>query len=517
MSKAKPKPSERAAVRCAIYTRKSTEEGLEQEFNSLDAQRESGEAYVKSQVGEGWECLATQYDDGGYTGGNMDRPALKRLLADIKAGLIDCVIVYKVDRLSRSLLDFSRMLEVFDQHQVAFVSVTQSFNTADSAGRLMLHILLSFAEYERSMISERTRDKMSAARRKGKYVGGTPILGYDVEPTAKKLVVNTQEASQVRAIFGLYAEHQALLPVLKEVQRRGWTNKTFQMKNGALRGGKPFTKNSLHKLLTNVTYIGKASYRGEIYAGEQPGIIDPKLWQQVQASFARNNRNGGTVVRNKHGALLKGLIRCSACNCSMVPTYAGKGNKRYHYYVCSSAQKLGWESCPSKSIPAAEIERVVIEQIKGVGQDPALVRQTSHEARRHHEGRSKELAAETTRLTRDQKKIGKEVTEALAIPGGASRLGELQQRLQANEHRQAQIGEERQALDRTLVSEADVATALGEFDPVWQTLTPREQGRVLQLLVERVEYHGGSGKVAITFQPTGIRLLADQFVAEDAA
>src|SRR4051812_39590296 len=194
-------------VRCAIYTRKSTEEGLEKEFNSLDAQRESGEAFIKSQIHEGWSCLPENYDDGGFTGGNMERPALRRLLADIEAGRIDCVVVYKVDRLSRSLLDFARMMEVFDKHRISFVSVTQQFNTTHSMGRLTLNILLSFAQFEREIISERTRDKIAATRRKGKWSGGLPVLGYDVDERGTRLLVNEDEAARVRAIFALYLEH----------------------------------------------------------------------------------------------------------------------------------------------------------------------------------------------------------------------------------------------------------------------------------------------------------------------
>jgi site-specific DNA recombinase len=221
--------SPRPEVRCAIYTRKSTEEGLEQEFNSLDAQRESGEAYIKSQAHEGWVCLPAHYDDGGFTGGNMDRPAVRRLLADIEAGKIDCVVVYKVDRLSRSLLDFAKMMEIFDEHQVSFVSVTQQFNTASSMGRLVLNVLLSFAQFEREIISERTRDKIAAARRRGKWSGGMPLLGYDVGPRGSKLAINDDEAGRVRAIFQLYVEYQALLPVVQELERRA----------GATRLGRP--------------------------------------------------------------------------------------------------------------------------------------------------------------------------------------------------------------------------------------------------------------------------------------
>src|SRR4051812_368138 len=212
-------------LRCAIYTRKSTEEGLEQEFNSLDAQRESGEAYIRSQVGEGWTLLPDRYDDGGFTGGNMDRPALKRLMADIEAGKVDAVVVYKVDRLSRSLLDFAQMMQRFEKAKVSFVSVTQQFNTASSMGRLVLNVLLSFAQFEREIISERTRDKIAAPRRRGKWAGGHPILGYDVDPNRFKLLVNPEEAERVRAIFALYLEHESLLAVVQDLDRRGWVNK----------------------------------------------------------------------------------------------------------------------------------------------------------------------------------------------------------------------------------------------------------------------------------------------------
>jgi Site-specific recombinases, DNA invertase Pin homologs len=207
-------------VRCAIYTRKSTDEGLDLDFNSLDAQRESAEAYIASQRHEKWLCISERYDDGGFTGGNMERPALKRLIADIEAGGIDCVVVYKVDRLSRSLLDFSRLMELFDKHAVSFVSVTQQFNTTSSMGRLTLNILFSFAQFEREIISERTRDKMSAARKKGKWVGGTPALGYDVDPKGGRLIVNDDEAARVRAIYDLYMDRKALMPVVSELERR---------------------------------------------------------------------------------------------------------------------------------------------------------------------------------------------------------------------------------------------------------------------------------------------------------
>src|SRR6202162_6338742 len=228
-------PKSAPTVRCAIYTRKSTEEGLDQDFNSLHAQREAGEAYIKSQKHLGWTLVSAHYDDGGFTGGNLDRPALQQLLEDIEGHHIDCVVVYKVDRLSRSLLDFARLVDRFDQRAVSFVSVTQQFNTTTSLGRLTLNILLSFAQFEREIIGERTRDKMSAARRKGKWIGGTPVLGYDVDPGGGRLVVNEKEARRVREIFGLYQTHRSLLKVLAELGARRWKNKSWTTKSGDLR------------------------------------------------------------------------------------------------------------------------------------------------------------------------------------------------------------------------------------------------------------------------------------------
>ena len=265
----------RPTIRCAIYTRKSSEEGLQQEFNSLDAQREAAEAYIASQKAEGWVCLTDRYDDGGFTGGNIDRPGLQRLLADIDAGKIDCVVVYKVDRLSRSLMDFARIVETFERHSVSFVSVTQHFNTTHSMGRLTLNILLSFAQFEREIIGERIRDKIAASRARGKWTGGTPILGYDVDRSngGPKLVINPAEASQVCQIFELYLEMGSLLPVVAELERRDWRNKAWTTRGGKQRGGLPFDKCRLHNLLTNVLFVGKVRHKDEVYAGEHERIV----------------------------------------------------------------------------------------------------------------------------------------------------------------------------------------------------------------------------------------------------
>jgi site-specific DNA recombinase len=504
-------------VRCAVYTRKSTEEGLEQEFNSLDAQREAGEAFVASQRAEGWMCLPDRYDDGGFTGGNMERPALRRLMADIEAGKIDCVVVYKVDRLSRSLLDFARMMQVFDDQRVSFVSVTQQFNTANSMGRLILNVLLSFAQFEREIISERTRDKMAATRRKGKWSGGTPILGYDVDPQGYRLILNEDEAVQVRAIFQLYLQHEALLPVVQELERRGWVNKRWTTRAGQECGGKPITKTSLHRLLTNVLYAGKVRYKDEIHAGEQPAILDAGTFQRVQDLLQRNGRTGGAPVRNQFGAILKGLLRCVPCDCAMTPAHTTKGAKRYRYYTCINAQKRGWQVCPSKSIPAAEIEALVLEQIRCIGRDPNLLHETLTQARQQEDARTVELDAERRVLERDLTRWHAEMQRLSGQLGGAerdrsviSRLADLQERIDMAERRLSGVREQMQDVRRKMIDEEEARQALAAFDPVWASLTPLEQGRLVALLVQQVDYDGATGKVAITFHPTSIRALADE-------
>jgi site-specific DNA recombinase len=332
------------AIRCAIYTRKSSEEGLDQEFNSLDAQRESAEAFIASQKAEGWVCLPDRYDDGGFSGGSMERPALARMLRDIDNGKIDCVVVYKVDRLSRSLLDFSRIMETFEKSGVSFVSVTQQINTTHSMGRLTLNILLSFAQFEREIIGERIRDKIAAQKRKGKWAGGVPVLGYDVDRSgpSPRLVVNAREAARVREIFQMYLEKGSLQPVTSELARRRWVNKRRVTKKGKKVGGRPFDKATLYVLLTNPVLTGKIKHKDQVYEGEHEAIIDQDLFDKVQAQLAYNGRTGGIEVRNKYGALLRGLLRCKTCDSAMTHTFCGKHKGRfYRYYRCVHAIKNG--------------------------------------------------------------------------------------------------------------------------------------------------------------------------------
>ena len=363
-------PNETPKVRCAIYTRKSTEEGLDQEFNSLDAQREAAEAFIKSQKHAGWTLISKHYDDGGFTGGNLDRPALKQLLEDVDAHQIDGIVVYKVDRLSRSLLDFARLVDRFDQRGVSFVSVTQQFNTTTSLGRLTLNILLSFAQFEKDIIGERTSDKMSAARRKGKWVGGTPVLGYDVDPAGRRLIVQEKERRRVREIFALFLQHHSLSAVVAELAQRRWTTKSRKSQNGRTRAGRPFTKASLRRLLTNAVYAGKVEHRGVMYAGEHAAIIELPVWQQVNDELRIGRRGGEEAMRAPQNALLAGLLSCKSCQRPMIPTYTAKPGRRYRYYVCRTARQKGWSSCPTKSVPARMIEDAVLDQLRAALRAP---------------------------------------------------------------------------------------------------------------------------------------------------
>ncbi|MHC4579795.1 MAG: recombinase family protein, partial [Planctomycetota bacterium] len=354
-------------VRCAIYTRKSTEEGLDQEFNSLDAQREAAEAYIASQKQEGWLCLPDRYDDGGFSGATLERPGLARLLQDIEAGKVQCVVVYKVDRLSRSLLDFTRLIDLFDQKKASFVSITQQFQTTTSMGRLTLNVLLSFAQFEREMIAERTRDKMGAARRKGKWVGGFPILGYDVDPEGGRLHVNAEEAEQVQAIFALYLRRRSLSRVLRELDRRGWRTKRWRTRKGPWRGGSRFSKSGLAHLLQHAYYIGKVRYRGETYQGEHEAIIDETVFERVQRCLRRRAGGGGRRPKQPSGALLMGMLECGACQAPMTPGYTAKSKRRYRYYRCTRALREGNGRCPSPSLPAQEVEDYVVARLRAFG------------------------------------------------------------------------------------------------------------------------------------------------------
>ena len=348
-------------IYCAIYTRKSTSEGLDQDFTSLDAQRESAENYIASQKSEGWVMLPTLYDDGGYTGANTDRPALQKLMSDIKNGGINCVVVYKVDRLSRSLLDFTHLLEFFEKYNVAFVSVTQAFSTNTSMGRLTLNILLSFAQFEREIISERTKDKMGAARKKGLWVGGIPILGYDLDRINHKLVINPKESAIVRELFDIYIKEKSLLRTAVILNEKGYRRKTYTPPKGKTMGGQKFQTTTVQYIVKNITYTGKIKYAGVIYPGLHEPIISEELFQKTQEILANNRVTREKTGHARNTALLGDILRCKACGKVMFHTYTMRGKYKYRYYVCQSVQKQGSNSCPTRSVNAQAIEDAAID------------------------------------------------------------------------------------------------------------------------------------------------------------
>ncbi len=354
--------------RCAIYTRKSTEEGLEQDFNSLHAQREACEAFIKSQRHEGWRLVRTAFDDGGYSGGTMKRPALQQLLEALERREVDIIVVYKVDRLTRSLTDFSKIVERFDAQGVSFISVTQQFNTTTSMGRLTLNMLLSFAQFEREVTAERIRDKIAASKKKGMWMGGPPPLGYDVED--RKLVINKKEATIARKIFGLYTTLGTVRRLKEEVDRLGITTKRRIQKNGKKTGGKPFSRGNLYQLLANPLYIGRVPHKGETYPGLHDAIIDPATWDTAQRLLADNAVDRSCSTNTPASFLLTGLV-FDESGAPLYQSQAHKKGKRYRYYISGKLMHDAHRSDDGWRLPAASLEDAVITPIRNLLQDRA--------------------------------------------------------------------------------------------------------------------------------------------------
>jgi site-specific DNA recombinase len=367
-------------LRCAIYTRKSSEEGLDMEFNSLDAQREACEAYIASQRSEGWAAIREPYDDGGVSGGTLERPGLQRLLADVEAGLIDVIVVYKIDRLSRSLMDFAKLVDVFDRNQVTFVSVTQSFNTTTSMGRLTLNILLSFAQFEREVIGERIRDKVAASRKRGMWMGGYVPLGYDVRD--RKLIINEAEAATVRMIFKRFVAIGSATKLAKALVAEGVCTKS----------GRPVDKGYIYRLLNSRVYLGEATHKGASYPGEHAPIIDSSLWDKVHSIMETSPRLRAANARARTPALLKGLI-FTETGCAMTPAFTKKGTRQYRYYVSMDVirnRPLDENPGPLR-LPAPMVEDAVIGEIHRMIRAPEITARTIAALRR--EGAAVEEAA----------------------------------------------------------------------------------------------------------------------------
>ncbi|HEX5050432.1 MAG TPA: recombinase family protein [Planctomycetota bacterium] len=483
------------AIRVAVYTRKSVTDGLDQAFNSLDAQRAAIEAYVQSQAGNGWTMIGKSYDDGGFSGASLERPAFQELLRDIDQGLVDVVVVHRIDRLSRSLRDFAKLLDLFERRGVTFASVTQSFSTANSMGRLLLNVLMSFAEYEREAIADRVRDKIRATRARGAYTGGRVVLGYDTEQ--KKLVANADEAAQVRAILQLYLEHGCLRATVAELSRRGWRNKSITTRTGKRIEGQRFTKATLSALLRNPIYTGRIRCGTDVVPGAHDAIVEMSLWDSVQQRL-RENANGSAKARNKTGALLRGIVRCGRCGSPMLHVFTTRGNKRYGYYCCGRLHNEGPAACPDARVPAGKFEAFIVEQVRCIGTDERLLARTAEAVERRAEDLRLQLDAELRRGERERQRLDAEVQRSADVHADVHALVE----------RLAEVRAERESLD--LATEPNLRAALASFTPVWDALFPAARERVLRLLIAGITFNPDTRETDIELQPAGIAALADE-------
>ena len=472
-------------VRCGIYTRKSHDEGLELEYNSLDAQRESAENYIASQRENGWIALPEHYDDGGFSGGNMERPALKRLIEDVRAGKIDCIVIYKIDRLSRSLMDFAQLIEELNKYNVNFVSVTQHIQTTDSAGRMMLNILMTFAQYEREIIAERIRDKIAGAKRRGKYCGGSPVIGYDADIENKKLVVNEPEAEIVRHIFERYPELGSAKKLAAELNGKGFVTKQWTSVKGRPHGGKPWNTANIYRTLNNPLYIGRVTHHNKTFPGEHKAIISRKKWDTVHQLFKagglgkKRNR-----IPKKLDAPLSGLIRCGHCGGAMTPTYSTKNKRRYTYFFCQKDSKRAVSVCPIKRIPGGDIQKVVLQQLSAVFKAPTIMARTIMNAREAELKERNILLAEKAEL---EAKIKNAREKMLTSDNSdATEKSELIENATALARECNQVADKLAKLEKASITESDVTHALANIESLWEMLFPAEQYRMMHLMVNSV-------------------------------
>ena len=495
-------------VRCAIYTRKSTDEGLNRDFNSLDAQREAAESYILSQRHAGWTLVPNEYSDGGYTGANIERPGVRQLLADIEAGKVDCVVVYKVDRLSRSLIDFARMMGLFEKHGVCFVSVTQQFNTNTPLGRLTLNILLSFAQFEREIISDRTRDKQVAARKKGKWTGGHILLGYDLDSRAGKLTINPEEAERVREMFRLYLGGTQVTEIVQRFDKLGWRNKQWTTQDGKLYGGSPLRRCHIYKLLGNILYTGQVKVGDETFPGEHEAIIDQQTFDLAQKRLEQNAWTPGNSHRVKFEALLRGLIYCSCCGSGMYSTYSTNKERRYRYYVCYRSQQKLEGYCTSRAVSAPSVEEAVVESIRRVGVHPEVLAETARLARQQLVEITAGLREELNTVNGRVKNLKSQIAR-LRNPE-AARLAEIREQLAAGEARAEELRKEILRREKQRIDEKELRRTMESFEDVWKAMNLDEQRNLLRQLVEKVGYDGRTGKVTVSFKSAGVKELVQK-------
>ncbi|MBU8920924.1 MAG: recombinase family protein [Bacteroidales bacterium] len=509
-------------IRCAVYTRVSTPGQLSGAFTSLDSQKSYCESYILSQEGKGWCCLSEVYADPGFSGTTLDRPGLKKLLADVDAGQIDTIVVYRFDRISRSTRDFHNLIGHLDQRNVSFVSVSEQIDTSEPSGQVMRSIMASFAQFERDVISLRTKEKIAASKRAGMWCGGLVPLGFLVHPDGGKLVIDPDTADVVRSIFKLYLKLMSLSAVAEELNRRGWRTKRHETKTGKIWGDKRWTKTTVHHVLTNPLYVGKIRHKSKTYLGLHDATIDQQTWDDVQELLKENCRNNGASTRNKHEFILRGLVYCEACCAVMNPSVTRRGDRAYRYMTCAAANRNGWHTCPRPSVSASKIEAFVTERIAAIGSDPSLQKETVRQVHKAILDCRPELTEERKRLRSQLTKANREIDNLVAtlgsgkvaVPSIVDRLHALEGQTETLNHRLAEIDRELGHVDNTTVDEDQLANALTQFSPVWEHLFPLEKTRLIHLLIERIDFDGAAGKIAITYRDTGILTLAQELVGE---
>jgi len=502
-------------VRVAIYTRKSNRRGLDDPVTSLEVQRDTCLDYIRVKRTMGWTALPTQYDDGGFSGASTDRPAFQRLLADVQAGGIDVVCTYKHDRLSRSLVDFHAVLDLFERHDVAFVSVTQDFNTGTPIGKLLRNVLMSFAEFEREQTRERILDKKAASRRKGLWPGGRPPLGYDLKDGG--IIPNKREAELVQTLFDLYLRLGSLPAAAEHTRRMGWRNKKYTCKNGTSHGGTLFTPSTLRRMLVNPVHAGKLRGDGELHEGVHKAIVPEETWNRVQ-QMLRDNGSERRRPPRKHGALLAGMLKCAVCGSTMGHMICRNGRRIYKYYRCLTQQHVGAEACPGSRVAAVDIEEFVRDKVRSIGKDPTVLAEALAAARAEAEERKPQLTADLKRLEQQRREVARQQDALVETAGEGSKrpkaiarkLERLEAEIEGFDSELARVRADLAAVDGDDLDEGALTQALADFEDVWAQLFPAEQARIVELLVERVTYHAPKQEVAITYRPGGITALANR-------
>ena len=483
-----------------IYARKSTDAKLEQEVNSISVQCAAARSFIESQKNLGWDCLDEELIDNNVSGATMKRGGIERLKQLIREGKVKVVVVNRLDRISRSLSQFLELMTFFEEYGVSLVSVTQNINTSTPMGRLMLSIIMGFSEFERELICERVTERMHAARKNGQFLGGRPVLGYNIKPEGRALEIDEIEAIRVREIFPLYLELRSIKAVVLELEKRGWRNKQWVTREGKVTGGTAFTISTLHNLLKNLIYIGKVTLKGEIYEGQHDGIVDPDIFARVQTLRADNDVQKGNRSRNSHDALLKGLLRCKSCGTAFVHAGTKKKSKYYRYYTCSNKRLNGAHACPSPSIPAGEIENLVTEQLMSIGTNPELQEMVYRQLVEAMD--AKQAASSQTRKTATQQlnRITKELVASREFGASEPLILHLEQKRQEAENALENV--EKESTWRK-PSKSAVIAVVRDMAGLWPTFNTGEKCAFVKTLIRQVEYDAIEGSITLHFNDEG--------------